>query len=350
MKFFETEEIRYKSGAALNYIKKASISEVDKKLITSLLNIYINFGSVLDRACFTVNKYSDSIKLMLDNLSSDNLSAIKYFYKYTVKIYIELYSMDDDILSGTMFSETVDKLVRSKEVYGYEEIESTIFFYPIKLNSLVRDQAEAELDRKTISLNKSASNIDESTIRWQEWVENKQKQIDQIKAKLEQYYSRYNFTGLYYAFEQMYNLKFKEAEKAGKKVLRYQWGILLLNSLMVVLAIFLVVSKLEIANYYYSFFPFLTANIIFLYFYRVGLQESRSLNSQLLQIDLRRGLCQFIHGYSEYRKGSKTEGKDFLEGFESVIFSPIVFDPKDIPSTFDGLDGIAKIIQAASKK
>lgn len=71
-------------------------------------------------------------------------------------------------------------------------------------------------------------------------------------------------------------------------------------------------------------------------------------------------LLQFIQSYVDFSSeaikqlaSSKNAGGGqafSLEKFEQVIFSGLVSGETDLPSTFDGLDGLAKIIEKVKSK
>ena len=71
----------------------------------------------------------------------------------------------------------------------------------------------------------------------------------------------------------------------------------------------------------------------------------RDVKRQVSQIDLRKALCQFIHNYVDYASTKKNKDNDSLSKFENLIFSEIVSDSGMLPSTFDGLDVIAKLVR-----
>ncbi|MBU2325714.1 MAG: hypothetical protein KJ884_22405, partial [Gammaproteobacteria bacterium] len=73
------------------------------------------------------------------------------------------------------------------------------------------------------------------------------------------------------------------------------------------------------------------------------------LRAQLLQIDLRMTLCQFIDKYAEYSAQVKKNGGS-LDGFESVVFSGLVTIDEKIPSTFDGLEFLQGVLSKAGGK
>lgn len=89
---------------------------------------------------------------------------------------------------------------------------------------------------------------------------------------------------------------------------------------------------------------------VVLYYFRVALSEYKSVKAQLLQIDLRRGLCMFIRGYADFSAGMKGKDAAGLDKFESLIFSGLVANEDRIPSTFDGMDGLIKVAEAIGKR
>lgn len=73
--------------------------------------------------------------------------------------------------------------------------------------------------------------------------------------------------------------------------------------------------------------------------------EFRSIKSQLLQIELRNAMCQFVQAYADYAKDINDKSPGTLEKFESIVFSNIYTEEKNIPSIFDGFEKIAKVIK-----
>ena len=63
-----------------------------------------------------------------------------------------------------------------------------------------------------------------------------------------------------------------------------------------------------------------------------------------MQLDFRYSLCQFIGAYSEYSRKIKEANGGALDKFESLIFSNLLSESDIIPSTFDGLDNLASLI------
>lgn len=102
--------------------------------------------------------------------------------------------------------------------------------------------------------------------------------------------------------------------------------------------------------------------LVFVFFFRVALHNFRGIKAQILQLDLRIALLQFIQSYVKFSDGAKRQAASApavdeklakgstLERFEQVIFSGLVSGEDNLPSTFDGLDGLAKIIAKVKSK
>ena len=60
--------------------------------------------------------------------------------------------------------------------------------------------------------------------------------------------------------------------------------------------------------------------LILFYFVRVGLQHLRSVQSQMMQLELRMALCQFIHNYAEDSEKLHAKTKQVLRNLR-ILFS-----------------------------
>ncbi|EMB3081684.1 hypothetical protein U8233_001638 [Providencia rettgeri] len=91
-----------------------------------------------------------------------------------------------------------------------------------------------------------------------------------------------------------------------------------------------------------------TATLIFIYYFRVALMNYNSIKTELNQIKLRTTLCKFIQGYVEFSQ--RNNNHESLSKFERLIFSNIIPDDKNIPATLDGMEQLAKLIEALKIK
>ncbi|UZT76196.1 hypothetical protein OF113_14065 [Ectopseudomonas chengduensis] len=191
-------------------------------------------------------------------------------------------------------------------------------------------------------------------------------EADRLKESLNKYTHAFNFVGLYDGFA---NLK---RQKVREKNLRlwflFVLGVAALAPLVakISLAILqpLAVGDSGVAESVDTAFvwggasfaklnldmsallTFVALELLILYFFRITLHSLKSVRAQLLQIDLRMTLCQFIDKYAEYAQGKG----DALKGFESVIFSGLVTVDEKLPATFDGFDVLQGLAEKLGRK
>lgn len=94
----------------------------------------------------------------------------------------------------------------------------------------------------------------------------------------------------------------------------------------------------------------LTTSFLLIYFFRIALRSADSVKAQILQIEVRKTLCEFIQGYAMYAKEVKVQAPGALDKFESIIFSGIVANEDKLPSAFDGVDQLANLFKSIKSK
>lgn len=95
-------------------------------------------------------------------------------------------------------------------------------------------------------------------------------------------------------------------------------------------------------NAFSYYLPILSLELLFFYFMRLYYIEEKAIKAQLLQIEQRLSLCEFIHDYVETKNSSGAE-KESWSLFEKLIFSPIQVTSENIPSLLDGASSIAEL-------
>lgn len=165
------------------------------------------------------------------------------------------------------------------------------------------------------------------------------KEIYDIEKRLEGYKGEYNFVELSSAFTKIRASKEKERSKST----RNYWVCMLTLMAFPVFAIWSHWGKTNFEwGELFVYIPMVTLEILFLYFMRIFYVETKNINSQILQIDLRLSLCEFIQGYVRYRK-ENSDSDDVLKSFETLIFSPIQASGENIPSVLDGANVLAEL-------
>lgn len=175
--------------------------------------------------------------------------------------------------------------------------------------------------------------------------------IERIKKELEDQKTGYNFIGLSKGFSDLRKQKFWELIR--QSIVYY--GLMLFIMFLAIYKANWSIKYLELNDLKDSAFIMISISavlflFILLYFFKISLSNIKSLKSQILQIDLRLTLCQFIHNYNTDTIDLRTkEMQESFNKFESVIFAPIVATEDQMPATFDGLEQLTGILGSFNK-
>ncbi|HEX7864694.1 MAG TPA: hypothetical protein VF555_07075 [Variovorax sp.] len=180
---------------------------------------------------------------------------------------------------------------------------------------------------------------------WDKEIAAKKIETEALNDSVSKLQTKFNFVGLVQGFEILSDRKRHEIRSAFYSLL----GLGLVMIMPVSVQLGFVLQNIDMIDTHrttlaYSLPPLLALELILLYFFRIVLSNHRNLQAQLLQLDLRVSLCQFIQSYSEYSTKIKKTDASALERFESVVFSAIAPDPEKMPSTFDGLEPLSKLL------
>lgn len=184
---------------------------------------------------------------------------------------------------------------------------------------------------------------DEAIFKSNEDLSQREERVNALADKLKGYENAYNFVGLYQGFSNLKDDKVGERESTFKFLIFLGVCLVLMPFLKLVGVIGHNDNLIKEAFSFGALFAF---ELIVIYFFRIALQNYRSIKAQLLQIDLRMTLCQFINSYVEFASDARKSDKELLNKFEQIIFSGIVTEDSGIPSTFDGLEQVAKIVES----
>ncbi|MBN3198455.1 hypothetical protein H5A20_06985 [Pectobacterium brasiliense] len=185
-----------------------------------------------------------------------------------------------------------------------------------------------------------------------EWDKKTTLQLDRVEAlnaKLYEQETAYNFVGLYHGYDSLSKTKKSELKRAF--VFTLLLGVLVLLPFSTdVFLVYKGIIKVDSIISFLNLLPAFTLTFIFIYYFRILLSNYTSIKAQVNQIELRKTLCTFIQKYSEYAKEMKSNDSNSLEKFEAIIFSNIMPSEDKIPSTFDGIEQIAKLIESVKGK
>lgn len=207
---------------------------------------------------------------------------------------------------------------------------------------LINDPRIADLR----SANSVFNGIGTVTRQAQSDLDSREKRVQVLVKKLEDLRTGYNFVGLHDGFKNLFNRK--KIEWGATLAAVVVFGILLvlplsyeLNQVRIVLA---EKGEAGLKPLLYFVPPILALELIILYYFRLSMTRLRSVDVQLMQLQLRMTLCQFIQSYADYAETISKQSPNTLEKFENLIFSGLQTSEEKLPNTFDGIDQLGSLI------
>lgn len=302
--------------------------------------------AVFDSACqFNIRHLGTKFSECLQALGANEAEAelvISYCYRFVIEFELKAsQSMSDELeavvgdLEGLHFHEL--KTFSRQLKYAKHHMAIHI------LRGYINHPHMSSLEELPKAIQASES----ARLKSEEDLTRREERVNALETKLKGYENAYNFVGLYQGFS---NLR---ANKDAEKNLTFKFLVALGICLVIVplLKVAGIIGHSEdLAKELLSIATLLALELMIIYFFRITLQNFRSIKSQMLQIDLRMTLCQFINSYVEFASDARKSDKELLSRFEQIIFSGIVAEDSLIPSTFDGLEQVAKIVDSLKPK
>lgn len=311
----------------------------------------------------------DPLNTNTNNLSFDDstLGLIRDTYLNSLRF---LYEMDfrykegiDDDLNSEVKKSTINHMISDNFNEEFRsEILYIVHFTPLLITKdlfhsdeikLFSDFEESKLSAENTLDNTETLNAatEKRLSDFKNELDEKEKVVHRLKETLDKQETAFNFVGLYDGFKQLLRIKIKES--------RVLLGLLVAMGCMMIIPLLCTIfdwlpeSTLkaeEPVSHLFKLIPFISLEVLLIYFFRVILQNYKSVKGQILQIELRQTLCQFIQSYADYSKKIRTNDSHPLEKFENLIFSGIISDAENLPSTFDGMDQIGKLFSTLKAK
>ncbi|PXM15488.1 hypothetical protein [Klebsiella variicola] len=316
---------------SLNKYTQFNQKRLKEKAIPSLDELKSNRLYFLSNLLRVVYEYyfwtqeSDSQPVFSDTSILERLDRLSPATDYNVQfIWIER-SMPAALTMSVMSSEEFVTLRKmANDVCGYEEKFSN------------------QIELGTQKANEKIDTISDSLEVLINIAENSQKDISKYVSKLNEYKSEYNFVLLSKAFSKLLTTKQEEYRKNHNTITFF-------SALLVVIPVGALLNHiLEWYKVEFNFsalayyLPILSLELLMFYFMRLYYIEGKAIKAQLLQIEQRLSLCEFIHDYVEKKNNSGSE-KESWSLFEKLIFSPIQVSSENIPSLLDGASSIAEL-------
>ena len=286
-----------------------------------------------------ISRLSDEEK----ELSKERLDDIcSMSFRFLFELYL---SMKNDL---AMEFEAARRFVFNNvdlfESNAKEQIEYAIRDMPINIFKSIANSESIESIKDFNAVSSKAEKLKEE---WEKDLSERENRVDKLKESLSEYENGFNFVGLYQGFDDLAKEKSTERDNI-LFWLKALSVIIILPVLAELVIIYLNIDDISAIKdgLIVSIFPTLSLAAIAIYYFRVLLFNYKSVKSQLLQIDLRKTLCRFIQHYSKYSSEIKKQDSESLEKFENIIFSGIVTQDGNLPSTYDGVEQIGKLIKS----
>ncbi|ENE5187297.1 hypothetical protein ABNJ94_000357 [Vibrio parahaemolyticus] len=297
-----------------------------------------------DKCAYSIRQIGAAFIESISTFDKDSIERVNF-------IYVDMYRFvcEFDFLVGE--GKEINRILRNikKEICGsLSEIDDQALKSELTYASyLLLSQIVKEF------INDSRINIKEDFIKkveqadklreeWNNELKEKTEKVENLKRLLDNLQNEYNFVGLNQGFEKL--------AKEKKKEKNISLSSLILMSLLLLAPLvyeFISIQNKEMnVNDLIAFIPLVSIEIILIYFFRVILIHYKEVKTQIMQIELRMTLCQFIESYTSYSKEIKDKDSNALEKFENIIFSGILSDTEKLPSTFDGLEQLGSLIKS----
>jgi hypothetical protein len=226
-----------------------------------------------------------------------------------------------------------------------DQIEYALREMPISMLKGMLNDTDFKTVRELPSITKAG---EELKTKWDFELDERLKRIEALDSSLKEKEHAFNFVGLHKGFSDLSRMKESE----------YTWARGTLIGLAIALPLptiiqtcFFIFSAITFSSPWdlVKIAPAVSLTLLLIYFFRVALKNFNSIRAQIMQIELRKSLCQFIQSYADYSEGKKSKEHNPLERFEEIVFSNIMVMEDKIPSTFDGLEQIAAVLNAMKK-
>jgi len=257
--------------------------------------------------------------------------------KQQTQIDEELYKRVGEV--RRQIEEFIDK--RLQDVSGTnEELDKRLD----TLSIFIKERTDAVETTATNTL-LSIKTVSEAVEGWTKDLPAWRKEVEELAEKVETKTAELNFAALSEAFIHLISKRQKEIKTQAIWTKLIGMATVIFPALSLLIKFYIPLpSPLDWSVLIYAF-PLVTIELMLLYFFRIALRNDYSLKAQLLQLEVRLAVCTFVQKYAEFAQKFKDKDGKMLEKFESLVFSGITADIKNIPSQFDGIDQLASLLK-----
>ncbi|HCT5879224.1 TPA: hypothetical protein OT180_002248 [Morganella morganii] len=358
---------KYKDNNSIEYLYKCiedvvNLIEENKISISKICKVSDAYGEL---------SYGDDTVERIDYLLWSYVVLVRYIYEYMYNVgdsfSIErmTYAISDFKNFDFIFSNITQNKFRFfylyvRDVYAYKVMRNDNEDLNKKIKNINKlsgkvdaalssnesisvrlDKFEFFEDEKYTGFEKKLTEITDSL---ENRIDVKAKEIQDMMKVINEMNDSVTFMGLDNAYKKIHDEKIAEKENA----LYVLWLSAILVLVPLVIKVSISIFNSGYVSNIYDYGLTVTGTVIFIYYFRVALLNYNSIKTELMQIKLRRGLCMFISMYVDFSK--RNDNPESLSKFETLIFSNIIPDDKKVPSTLDGIEQLAKLINSLKNK
>ncbi|SNU79117.1 hypothetical protein [Neisseria zoodegmatis] len=329
-------------------------SEIIEKhhAIQNIITSMIDSPILWERYCpFNIHDTGRRLGEYIENCKNDvdfyieRIDTVFYlFIRFFVEYYLSLSRNNHEIRPTSPLYKLIEKL--KKAAFYDENYEKnqliTFAFYQMPLE-ILNFYIGSPGFQTFVNFDSKKEELENSISKHTQEVESKISEVEKLKTALDEYKTAYNFVGLSDGFQKLLD----------KKDTAKWWTFAGLVTLLLATFIPLGFSFYKFIDdktlSWEQMLPVIGLEFVLIYFFRVVLSHYHAIQTQIMQLELRQSLCQFIQSYADYAKEIKASDKDALEKFENLIFSSILSNPDKVPGTFDGIDSLTTLLKEFKK-
>ncbi|EKN3682130.1 hypothetical protein OU748_004171 [Yersinia enterocolitica] len=347
-KFFGQEETKRVIKSYRSFLDKVEFSnefeQARNKYLQYLLKSFDEESEVWDLYCQINIKWIGDYLLKILNSQESAPDRVDDVYSTSFRFLLEreISSKPELSLYFREIKSFTLKRIDNFSISAKEYIEYATRDMPTAiLKEIVNDNNMASV-KEFIELSKKSEGLIQ---QWNADIKEKEDRVNHLKLALDKHENAFNFVGLYSGFDNLSTAKKTEMKSAFKllKILAFSATIPILIEIFFVLTGTKLDSTFQVIT---AMVPMISLFLVFIYYFRVALNNYQSIKSQINQIELRKTLCMFIQSYAEYSIEIKSKDKEVLSKFENIIFSNIMTIDEKLPSTFDGIEQISNLVKS----
>lgn len=329
--------------------KLITLNSDKSRVLADALKVIKNFPSEFDEKCsINLEWIGHSIKSSLINFSAelDNKKIDEYIDNMYADFYRIILEFDvsnsfDLNRSLTYFLDFTRQEIKLFSETSQRQIEYASKWMHINITKKVLSTPEVAL---FLDASKRYQEINEKIDSWDLLLQQREEKTRNLGNTLSNYENAFNFVGLYKGFDDFH--KTKNTELFWNRLTMIFFGVLAILPIIIKLMHSAENSSLAGTGLLLMYIPYAAWSILMLYFFRISHRSLENIKSQILQIEIRKSLCQFIQSYSDFSSEANKKSPDTLKKFEAIIFSNVVGSSDKIPSTFDGIESLTNLLKS----